>query len=132
MVVAGHSNSKEKKYANSMTCIKNKRGKCKIKPGLINDVELIKPLKRGEEDACTKFVSPVFGFGYILGKDEDGTIAENEAEILGHTGIFAKDTAIICGGMNGDGEVKQCYEWDFMVNRYVTIQLYTITVAKIK
>ena len=121
MVVGGHSNSKEKKQLNSNNCIRGKNGRCKIKPGLINDVELIKPLKKGEIDACTKFVSPLFGFGYILGKDNDGPIWENEAELLGHTGIFTKDTAIICGGLNGDGDVKACYEWDFMVNRYVTI-----------
>ena len=91
---------------------------------------LIKPLKKGEVDACTKFVSPLFGFGYILGKDEDGPIWENEAELLGHTGIFTKDTAIICGGQNGDGDVNACYEWDFMVNRYVTIPCCKIIHAK--
>jgi N-acetylneuraminic acid mutarotase len=119
MVVAGHSNHKEMKHFNTNTCIKNKRGKCKLKPGLINDVELIK-LSSDEEDEniCSKFVSPIFGFGYLLGKDKDGPIWENEAEILGHTGIFAKDTAIVCGGLNGDGDQKNCYEWDFMVNRW--------------
>ena len=119
MVVGGHSNFKEMKKLNSVECMKDKRGRCRLKPGLLNDVEVMRKQPDAYESACTKFVSPMFGYGYILGKDKDGPIWENEAELLGHAGVFAKDTAIICGGMNGDGEQKICYEWDFNVNRYV-------------
>ena len=118
MVVGGYSNLRELKNPVTNKCEKDKSGKCVKKPGLINDVEVIKLSKNAkEENRCTKFVSPIFGFSYILGKDKDGMIVENEAEILGHTGQFVKDTAIVCGGLNGDGDSNLCYEWDFMVNR---------------
>ena len=118
MVVGGYSKLRELKNPVNNRCVRDKNGRCIYKPGLINDVEVIKLSKNSKEDnKCTKFVSPMFGFAYNLGKDKDGMIIENEAEVLGHTGQFAKDTAIVCGGLNGDGDVDLCYEWDFMVNR---------------
>ena len=118
MVVGGYSKLRELKNPVTSMCAEDKFGECIIKPGLINDVEVIKSSKSAkEENLCTKFVSPMFGYTYVLGKDKDGLIVENEAEILGHTGQFTKDTAIVCGGVNGDGDSDLCYEWDFMTNR---------------
>ena len=118
MVVGGYSKLRELKNPVTSMCAKDEFGECIIKAGLINDVEVIKSSKSTkEENLCTKFVSPMFGYTYVLGKDKDGLIVENEAEILGHTGQFTKDTAIVCGGVNGDGDSDLCYEWDFMTNR---------------
>ena len=54
---------------------------------------------------------------YILGEDDIGTIVENEAELLGLSGYFTKDAAIVCGGVNGDGDKAKCFEWDSNLNQ---------------
>ena len=129
MVVGGYSKFKEfREPYRTEKCYKDKKGKCRLKPGLLNDVEIVKSTTKSSfknavkmgyksDNTCTKFVSPVFGKAYILGTDKDGLIVENEGELLGHTGVFTKDAAIICGGKNGDGDQKFCYEWDMNVNR---------------
>ena len=123
MVVGGYSMYRTLKVPElGNICKEDASGKCKLKPGLINDVEVIKPMTEEDEEmdgknTCTKFTSPVFGNAYVMGKDKDGLIIENEGEILGHVGVFTKDAAIVCGGKNGDGDQKYCYEWDPDINR---------------
>ena len=78
MVVGGYSKLRELKNPVTSMCAKDKFGECIIKAGLINDVEVIKSSKSAkEENLCTKFVSPMFGYTYVLGKDKDGLIVEN-------------------------------------------------------
>ena len=115
MVVGGYSKYKNLKNPETNECIEDENGECKKNPGLINDVEL---LSLEEGNFCTKVVSPIFGRSYLLGEDEDGFVIENEAETLGLTGVFSKDTAIVCGGKNGDGDLNSCYEWNSEINKY--------------
>ena len=119
MVVGGYSHIREIKDPNTNRCIRDENGQCKMRPGLINDVELLS--LSGTKNRCSKFVSPILGFSYILGSDELGPIVENEGELLGMTGIFTKDAAIVCGGKNGDGDQARCFEWDFSTNQCVLI-----------
>ena len=116
MVIGGYSEIRELKDPNTNKCLRDENGQCKMRPGLINDVELLSLSDKNKK--CSKFVAPVFGASYILGEDELGPIVENEAELLGMTGFFTKDAAIICGGKNGDGDQARCFEWDPSVNTY--------------
>ena len=116
MVVGGYTNYKEVKDPRTNRCIKDpETRRCILKKGLINDVELLSLSKK--KNKCTKFVKPVRGAQYVLGQDENGLdIVENEAELLGLTGVFSKDAAIVCGGQSGDGDQSACYEWDSNIN----------------
>ena len=125
MVVGGYDDLRPALNPTTNRCIRGQKGKCKIRKGLTNDVELLSltsPIYSGHQ-TCTKFVSAVYGKAYILGQDEIGLIAENEAELLGLTGAFTKDTAIVCGGTNGDGDQAKCFEWDSIDNEYVQSRL---------
>ena len=121
MVVGGYDDNREVLDPNTNRCVRDENGICKIRAGPTNDVELLSLSsaiqKSTGQQTCTKFVSKLFGFAYILGEDELGIIVENEAELLGLTGYFTKDAAIVCGGINGDGEQAKCYEWDPNVNQ---------------
>ena len=124
MVVGGYDDKRPAVDPNTNKCVKDESGNCRIRPGLTNDVELLSlsssQLAGKSNNLCSKFVSKVFGFSYILGEDEIGIIVENEAELLGLSGYFTKDAAIVCGGVNGDGDKPKCYEWDPNVNQYVS------------
>jgi hypothetical protein len=121
MVVGGYDDLREVLDPNTNRCVRDENGICKVRAGPTNDVELLSLgsviQKSTGQQTCTKFVSKLFGFAYILGEDELGIIVENEAELLGLTGYFTKDAAIVCGGINGDGEQAKCYEWDPNVNQ---------------
>ena len=133
MVVGGYDDLRPVLDPTTNKCVRDEEGKCKIRPGLTNDVELLclscTKVKSLRYNLCSKYVSKMFGFAYILGEDEKGIIVENEAELLGLTGQFTKDTAIVCGGTNGDGEQNQCYEWDQHINQYFYMLLFIIYFA---
>lgn len=121
MVVGGYDDNRPALDPITNKCYQDDEGRCKIRPGLTNDVELLslssKQISGGKfKNLCTKFVRKVFGFAYALGEDDIGVIMENEAELLGLSGYFAKDAAIVCGGVSGDGDQAKCYEWDPNVN----------------
>ena len=121
MVVGGYDDNRPAFDPNTKKCVQDENGQCRIRPGLTNDVELLSlsssTLAGKSNNLCSKFVSKMYGFWYILGEDEIGIIVENEAELLGLSGYFTKDTAIVCGGVNGDGDQPKCYEWDPNVNQ---------------
>ena len=119
MVVGGYSNYRERLDPNTGRCLKDEDGNCVNYRGLIKDVELLNLSK--EKNFCSQFVNPIFGNSYVVGEDELGLLVENEAELLGMTGVFSKDAAIVCGGKNGDGDQNACYEWDSNINEYVII-----------
>ena len=126
MVVGGYDDNRVALDPNTNKCVQDPEGNCRIRPGLTNDVELLSlsSVQLSENantkkfnNLCSKFVSKVFGFSYILGEDDIGIIVENEAELLGLSGYFTKDAAIVCGGINGDGDKAKCFEWDPNVNQ---------------
>ena len=121
MVVGGYDDYRPALDPNTNKCVQDENGQCRIRPGLTNDVELLSlsssTLAGKSNNLCSKFVSKMYGFWYILGEDEIGIIVENEAELLGLSGYFTKDAAIVCGGLNGDGDQPKCYEWDPNVNQ---------------
>ena len=102
--------------------------------GLISDVEVIsaKP-----SNVCSKFVRPIFGkvskskcnmgskksfvvksFLFLQAfQFPDGFIA-NEADMLGHIGVFTKDAPRVCGGKNTFGLLTTCYEFNSITNRF--------------
>ena len=77
---------------------------------LTNHIELISDEKVSK--GCTKAVKPFFGraFRHELG------FKENEGDSLGMTGQFAREAPIFCGGKNGNGNLKTCYEFDYNQN----------------
>ena len=117
MVVGGYSEMREIKDPSTNTCLMDENGKCKMSPGPINDVELLSLSEKDQK--CSQFVSPILGAYHILGENDLGPIVENEAELLGLTGYFTKDSAIVCGGKNGDGDQSHCFQWYPYVNMYV-------------
>ena len=122
MVVGGYDDNRPAIDPQTNKCVKDDEGRCRIRPGLTNDVELLslssKQLSGGKfNNLCTKFVSKIFGYSYIIGEDDIGTVVENEAELLGLSGYFTKDAAIVCGGINGDGDKAKCFEWDANLNQ---------------
>ena len=123
MVVGGYDDFREVLDPTTNKCVRDKNGRCKIRAGPTNDVEILclscPTVTRLQYNSCSKYVSKMYGFAYILGEDEKGIIVENEAELLGLTGQFTHDTAIVCGGVNGDGEEDKCYEWDQQTNQYL-------------
>ena len=130
MVVGGYDDNRPAIDPNTNKCFQDKYGQCKIRPGLTNDVELLSFSSSdmaGNNSVwkCSKFVSKMFGFSYILGEDDIGIIVENEAESLGSSGYFTKDAAIVCGGVTGDGDTPKCFEHDPNVNQYVSINSLT-------
>ena len=67
MVVGGYDDLRPALDPNSNKCYKDETGKCKIRRGLTNDVEILSlssTMKYG--NLCSKFVSKVYGFSYIL------------------------------------------------------------------
>ena len=123
MVVGGYDDLRPAVDPNSNKCYKDDTGSCKARRGLTNDVEILSLSSTmvGGKSLCSKFVSKVYGFSYILGEDNIGIIVENEAELLGLSGQFTKNAAIVCGGTNGDGDQAKCYEWQPYLNQYVFI-----------
>jgi hypothetical protein len=121
MVVGGYDDLREVLDPNTNTCVRDENGLCKVRAGPTNDVEILSlgsviQISTGQQ-TCTNVVNKLFGVAYINGTDELGIIVENEAELLGLTGYFSKDAAIVCGGINGHGEQAKCYEWDPNVNQ---------------
>ena len=53
---------------------------------------------------------------------KDGSI-ENEANMLGHVGIYSQDAPRVCGGKNTFGQLDTCYELDTNINRSYQIML---------
>ena len=53
---------------------------------------------------------------------KDGSI-ENEANMLGHVGIYSQDAPRVCGGKNTFGQLDTCYELDTDINRFYQIML---------
>ena len=114
MVVGGYDDNRPALDPTTNRCLRDENGKCKIRKGPTNDVELLSLSStsyKGKQ-TCTKAVSAIYGRAFILGEDDIGIISENEAEVLGLTGQFVKDAPIVCGGSNPDGEQNICYEWD--------------------
>ena len=50
---------------------------------------------------------------------KDGSI-ENEANMLGHVGIYSQDAPRVCGGKNTFGQLDTCYELDTDTNRFLS------------
>ena len=48
----------------------------------------------------------------------DGFIA-NEADMLGHIGVFTKDAPRVCGGKNTFGLLTTCYEFNSITTRFL-------------
>ena len=116
MVVGGESYSK-KIYDSSGQFIKE-GGKFLTKNGLINEVELLG--FSGERNKCSKFVTSLVIDGWLrkVGTDEDGRPdLILMSETYGLTGVWSKDTAIVCGGKNWQEYRSTCYEWDAKVNK---------------
>ena len=57
---------------------------------------------------CSKSVKPNIGRSIWLG--------EYEGDVLGLTGQFTKEAAIICGGKNWIDNLNTCYEYDHIQN----------------
>ena len=49
---------------------------------------------------------------------KDGSI-ENEANMLGHVGIYSQDAPRVCGGKNTFGQLDTCYELNTDTNRFI-------------
>ena len=72
MVVGGYDDKRPALDPITNKCYQDDEGRCKIRPGLTNDVELLslssKQISGGKfKNLCTKFVRKVFGFAYALG-----------------------------------------------------------------
>ena len=136
MVVGGYDDLRPVLDPTTNKCIKDEKGQCKVKPGLTNDVEMLclscTKVTSLRYNLCSKVVSKVFGRSFILGENDEGIIYENEAELLGLTGQFTKDTAIVCGGTNGDGVQDKCYEWDQQNNQYFSMLHFIIYFANFR
>ena len=119
MVVGGYSNQKtiRSSTTNQYICKNETLTRCKSSErkkvsGLINDVELVSLSTK--KNYCAKFVNPVLGSYYNVGKT-----LENEAEALGQTGVFSKGAAIVCGGKSGGATIRDCWELDSELNKWV-------------
>ena len=80
MVVGGYDDNRPALDPNTNKCVQDENGQCRIRPGLTNDVELLSlsrsNLAGKSNNLCSKFVSKMYGFSYILGEDEIGIIVE--------------------------------------------------------
>jgi len=89
-----------------------------LKGRLTNDVELISYGKSSK--SCSKAVKPIIRGQITI----DGKTAINEfgfsediGDASGMTGRFAKESPIVCGGKNGFGNLKECHEFDYRINK---------------
>lgn len=81
----------------------SRRGK---PPGPTNDIEII----NGKKDKfCSKAVKPYTGLGY---DNPETGILEKEGEVIGLTGYFSKEAAIMCGGKNFLENLNRCFEFN--------------------
>ena len=79
----------------------------KNRPGPTNHIEIISPNKN-----CRTGVFPAID----IKEDPDFGLI-NDAEVIGATGQFTKETPIYCGGQGRLDNFDTCWEYNFISNR---------------
>ena len=80
---------------------------------LTNKVELI---GAKYDRQCSKAINTIIGNGY--NGDLDGRqFTFNDGEIIGSTGQYVKDAAVVCGGKGILGNSNRCYEYHPVLSR---------------
>ena len=86
---------------------------------LLNYVEIIEP-RYNPRSRCSKSVSPIYGNLFEVDIDDNTTIVVEDTQVLGMTGQFTKEAAIVCGGQGLEGYLNRCFEFISEQNRYAT------------